>query len=282
MTYTPRASSASAMCAASAASPSITGMIGCSPGLRSKPAAASPARKKRVWSRALPQPLDHLAPGGHESTTATTQGLAEGAGDDVDALRDAALLGSAAARRTHEAGGVRVIDHHQRVVAFGEVTDLAQLRDEPVHREHAVARDEPGARPGRLFEALLELRHVAVGVAVALRLAQADAVDDARVVEGIGDHGIALIEKRFEQPAVGIEARGIQDHILAAEVTRQARLQRLVNLLRATDEAHRGHAVTELIERTRCRGAHPGVVREAKVVVGAEVDDIAIAGVHHG
>ena len=39
--------------------------------------------------------------------------------------------------------------------------------------------------PARLLQALLELRHVVVGVAVALRLAQADAVDDAGVVQRV-------------------------------------------------------------------------------------------------
>jgi len=54
-----------------------------------------------------------------------------------------------------------------------------------------------------------------------------------------------------------------------------------VYLLRAADEAHRGHAVTEPIHcplggRPYCR-----MIGEAQVVVGAEVDDLAIAGAHH-
>ena len=41
------------------------------------------AVREQVRSRALPQPLDHLAPGGHETTTSTAQGLAEGSVERV-------------------------------------------------------------------------------------------------------------------------------------------------------------------------------------------------------
>ena len=74
--------------------------------------------------------------------------------------------------------------------------------------------------PRASFEAVLQLGHVAVGVAQALRLAQADAVDDAGVVERVGDDRVALIEQGLEQPAVGVEARGVQDRVLGAEEAR--------------------------------------------------------------
>ena len=48
--------------------------------------------------------------------------------------------------RAHEADGVRVIDHHQRVVLVRQVADAAQVGDDAVHREHAVGGDQPEAR----------------------------------------------------------------------------------------------------------------------------------------
>ena len=61
ITYTPSSSSRSAMRTASAASPIITGMIGCSPGTSRKPAAAQPraepgARSPRAARAARPRP----------------------------------------------------------------------------------------------------------------------------------------------------------------------------------------------------------------------------------
>ena len=49
-----------------------------------------------------------------------------------------------------------------------------------------------------------------------LRLAQPDAVDDAGVVERIGDDRVLLIQQRLEQAAVGIEAGGVEDRVLGA------------------------------------------------------------------
>jgi hypothetical protein len=63
----------------------------------------------------------------------------------------------------------------------------------------------------------LEIGHVVVLVAVALGLAQPDAVDDRRVVERVGDDRVVLAEQRLEQAAVGVEARAVEDRVLGAE-----------------------------------------------------------------
>ena len=52
----------------------------------------------------------------------------------------------------------------------------------------------------------LQIGHVVVAVAEALRLAQADAVDDAGVVQLVADDRVLLAEQRLEQAAVGVEA----------------------------------------------------------------------------
>ena len=103
--------------------------------------------------------------------------------------------------------------------------------------------------PCESLQRLLELGHVVVGVAQALRLAQADAVDDAGVVQRIADHRIALVEQRFEQTAVRVEARGVENRVLHAEEGAQALLELAMHALRAANEAHRGHAVAVPRER---------------------------------
>src|SRR5256885_1538985 len=99
-----------------------------------------------------------------------------------------------------------VIDHGQRVVSLGQLADLRQWRQVTVHREDAVGDDDPKARVRALLQLLLELLHVAVGVAVAARLAQPDAIDDAGVIERVGDDRVPLVEQRLEDSAVGVEA----------------------------------------------------------------------------
>ena len=103
------------------------------------------------------------------------------------------------------------IDHHERIVLFREVTDLVNLRYIPVHREHPVGHDDLEAVIGRLgfLQLCFQIRHVVIGVPVARRFAQAHPVDDAGVVQRIGNDGIVRAEQRLEYPAVRIECCGV-------------------------------------------------------------------------
>ena len=128
------------------------------------------------------------------------------------------------------------------------------------------------------FEMLLELGEIAVRVAQPPRLAEPDAVDDARVIQRVGDDRVVLAEHGFEQPAVRIPARRIEDRVLRAQETRQRRLELFVHGLRAADEAHRRHAVAVPVDGAVRRLADRRVAREPEVVVSAEVDDVGVVG----
>ncbi|MCU1555299.1 MAG: hypothetical protein JWM13_2785 [Arthrobacter sp.] len=177
-----------------------------------------------------------------------------------------------------KAYGVGVIHHDQGVVLFGELADRFQRRQETVHGEDAVRDDDlPAGRIllGRGLDQLgLEVRHVLVGVAEALGLAEPDAVDDRGVVQGVGDHGVLRAEEGLENAAVGVKATGEQDGVLRAEELRDTFLQGQVQVLGAADEAHAGHAEAPLVHRCLGGGDDLRVVREAQVVVGAEVQDV--------
>ena len=170
---------------------------------------------EQVRPRALPQPGDDFLAARRVAAARAAERLAERAGEDVDAIHDAAQLVRAAAARADEAGRVRVVDHHQRVVAVGEVADVLQARDHAVHREHAVGRDQAHAALARFLQARFQLVEIVVRVAEALRFAQAHAVDDARVIQRVADHCVLLVEQRLEQAAVRVEARRVEDRVLA-------------------------------------------------------------------
>ena len=113
-----------------------------------------------------------------------------------------------------------IVDQHQRAVSLGELADFRQPGDIAVHREHAVGRDQLEARARRvgLLQPRLQFVHVGIGEAIALRLAQPDAVDDRGVVERIGDDRVGLFEQRLEHAAVGVEAGREQDRVVLAEM----------------------------------------------------------------
>ena len=172
-----------------------------------------------------------------------------------------------------------VVDKDHRAVAVGEARDLFQPGDVSVHREHAVGRDElePGARAVRLLEAVLELVHIRVGEAIAFGLREADAVDDRGVVEAVGNDCVGFVEQRLEHAAVGVETGGEDDRVLLAEVAGDRMLELAMERLRAADEAHGRHAEAELVHCVLRRGDHLGMIGEAEVIVGAEIDRFARA-----
>ncbi len=172
----------SAIRTASGASPSMTGMIGCSPGSRSKPSACSPCAEmpgiavhalaqirgaleqlehperrgrhgrrdavgEQIRPGALAQPRDDLAARGHVAAAGAAERLAERAGEDVDAVHDAAQFVRAAAVRSHEAGRVRVVDHDEGAVLVGKIADRRELRERAVHRKDAVGGDQRTRAP---------------------------------------------------------------------------------------------------------------------------------------
>ena len=142
---------------------------------------------EQVRPAALAQQVDDfLSPAGVAAAGAA-QGLAQRAGDDVHAAHHAVIFVRAAAVLAHEADGVRVVDHHQRVVLVGQVADARQVGDDAVHGEHAVGGDEAEPGVGRLLELRFQVGHVVVLVAEALGLAEPHAVDDAGVVQFVGD-----------------------------------------------------------------------------------------------
>ena len=104
----------------------------------------------------------------------------------------------AASSFAEKTGSVRVVDHRQRVVFFGEVANGREVRDCAVHRETTVSRNQSEARILRGAELRLQICHVVVFIAKPLRFAEANAVDDAGVIQFIADHRVFLGEQRFE------------------------------------------------------------------------------------
>ena len=132
-----------------------------------------------------------------------------------------------------------------------------------------------GALRVRGAELGFQVAEVGVDVTEAPGLTQTDTVDDAGVVQRVGDDGVLRAEQGFKQPAVGVEARGVENRVLRAEELAEGALQLLVDGLRAADEAHAGQAEAVAVQRFLGRGDKFRMVSEAEVIVGAEVQDRA-------
>ena len=187
------------------------------------------------------------------------------------------MLDGAAAGLADKAGRVAVVDHHHRAVLVGQIADGLERRDVAVHREHAVGRDELDAAILGELELATQIVEIEVLVAEALGLREPDAVDDAGVVEGVGDDRVFFAEDGLEQTAVCVKAGGVQDGVFGAEERRDLRLQRLVDVLRAADEAHAGQTETVAVHRVFCGLNQLGRVGETEVIIGAEAEHFGAA-----
>ena len=161
---------------------------------------------EQVGTTTLAQHVDDFLATSGKATHGAAECLAQGTGEDVDASIEVKLLGHAVTRLAHDTSRVRLVDHNQRVILLGQITDLVHRRHVAVHREHTVGCDDAEALLLRLLEALLEFGHISIGIAIAFSLAQTHAVDDGRVVQRITDDGVLVGKQSLEQTAVGIEA----------------------------------------------------------------------------
>ena len=172
---------------------------------------------------------------------------------------------------TDDTCGVALIDHHHRVVLLRKLIDLVKRADIAVHGEHAIGSYDAETLGLCGLELSFEIRHIAVGVTVTHGFAQTYAVDDRGVVECVGDDCVIGSEQRFEQSAVGIKARGVEDSVLGAKELGDSVLELLVGVLCTADEPHGSHAVAATIHAVFGSSDKFGVICESQIIVSAEV-----------
>ena len=165
--------------------------------------------REEVRTAALTQEVDDFFLTRRKSAHRTAEGFAERAGDDLDLSAQVITLGDTVTGLTHYAGGVRLINHDERVVFLRQFVDLIERTNIAVHREHTVGRNDTETLCLCLLELCLEIRHVAIRITIAHRLTETHAIDDRRMVEGIRDDRILLRQQRFKQTTVRIKASGV-------------------------------------------------------------------------
>ena len=105
-------------------------------------------------------------------------------------------------------------------------------------------------------------------------MAMADAVDDGGVVQFVADDRVFCGEHHFEQTAIGVEARGVEDGVLGAEEAADGSLQLLMDGLSAADEADGSQTVAVCVVSSLGGFCQVPVIGQAQIVVGAHVQQI--------
>ena len=232
--------------------------------------------REQVGTRTLTQQVDNLAATRRKTTDTTTKCLAKRAGDDINLTAQIEFLGHTATRRTYNTRRVALIDHHQRIVLLRQAADLVHRSHVAVHREDTVGHDDAEALRLSLLQTLLQLGHIGVGIAVALRLAQTHAIDDRSVVQRVRNDSVLLGQQGLEHTAVSVETSCIEDRVLGAKVLSNSCFELLVNILCAANKTHRRHTETVRVHRFFRRLDQARIVRKAQIVVGAEVQYLLV------
>ena len=137
---------------------------------------------------------------------------------------------------------------------------------------NTVHDDELLGLAGQARQHLGEARDVAVGEPPHLGPRQPAAVDDARVVLGVGEDEVARPDQRGQRRDVGHVARAEDHRVGATDEPGDAPLELPVHVERAAEEPHAVGAAAVHVDRP-LGGAHHGrVLEEAEVRVGAEVE----------
>jgi len=121
------------------------------------------------------------------------------------------VIDGAAAVAAENAAGVGVVDHHDGAVFLGEVGELVDGADVAVHREDAIGDEELATGFVLDFlEKFFGVGNVFVTEDFDLRAREACAVDDACVVELVGEDEVVFAEDTGDGAGVGGEA-GLED-----------------------------------------------------------------------
>ena len=130
-----------------------------------------------------------------------------------------------------------LIDVDVSVIFLGEFIDLIQRSDISVHAEDSISDDhfDPSLLVG--LQVFFQVGHVHVVVTGSFGFAEADAVDDGGVIEGIADNYVFGTQDGLEETSVGIETAGEQDGVLKSIVVCDGFFEFFVDILGAADEA---------------------------------------------
>ena len=173
---------------------------------------------KQVGARLLAQDVHHFLRAGNVAAGRAAQGFAECPRRDIYLAEQAAVLMRPASPLAKEARGVAVVEMDDGVVFGRQFVNLVKLGNDAVHGKDAVRGNQLDAGAGgvRLLQLGFQVRHVVVGVAEALGLAEAHPVDDGGMVQGIGNNGVVRGQQPFEQAAVGVKAGGEENRVFRA------------------------------------------------------------------
>ena len=148
-------------------------------------------RREQKRPRAVIEELDQRAAAGDVAAERADR-LRQRADLDVHAAVHAEVIDGAAAVPPEHAAGVRIVHHHDAAEFLGEVAQRRQRAEVAVHAEHAVGDEQLALRRRQLRDDAPRGGDVLVRKHLDRRAAQTAAVDDAGVIQLVGDDDVVF------------------------------------------------------------------------------------------
>ena len=176
-----------------------------------------------------------------------------------------------------------IVDHHDGAVLLRQHGQLVHRPDVAVHREHAVGDHQLAAGlVGHLLQQFLAVRRVFVPEHLDLGSRKARAVDDAGVVQLIGEDEVVFPQNGAHGAGVGRKT-ALEDHArLHILEARDLLLEVHVDAHGPGDGPHRARTHAELPRGRKGRFDQLGMVGQAQVIVAGQVDDLLAVVVADG
>ena len=174
-----------------------------------------------------------------------------------------------------------VINHNECAVFICEIADSRKICNKTIHGEYAVGCNQLNTAILCGFELCAKIIHIVVLIAETVCLAETNTVNDACMVQFIGNNCIVLTEKSLKQTAVSIEAGRIKDAVIGTDEICKLTLKLLMNLLGAADESNGRKAEAPFIIACLSSSNHLGIVGKPKIVICAHIQNaICLGGVN--
>ena len=173
-----------------------------------------------------------------------------------------------------------VVNDYHCAVFFREIAYAFKVGDYTVHTEYAVGDDDFLLTAVRycLFELFFKIFHIVVGVTITVSLGQTNAVDNARMVESVGNNCVVRRGNGFKQAAVSVETTAVKNSVFRRQELAESFFQFLMNRLCSANKTDAAHAVTVLVVAGFCRRDKFLIVGKTEIVVGAEVENAVSFG----
>lgn len=241
---------------------------------------------KECRSTALDDEVDEVLGCGDESSSAASECFAEGACEDIDLglavlVDHVVVFVCASSGFAHDAVAVGVVYAEVGAVLVAELSEFGKVRDVAFHGEDAVG-DEPDLA-GDIGIVLCFFEGGSAGVHIGVSVdrfldaflddgGQTHRVNDARVVECVGDDDVAGLADGWEECFGRVPAGDEGVARFGSHVLGDGLFEGVVRAECAADEADGGGACAVGFECFDASVDDIGVVSESEVVVGAHAD----------